>query len=117
MISTTDLPVQDVLKDIKVERHEMWDGYTGSQEALIAADLASEDMFPVWPKRLKCYRGQGWKIRRQRVSLIPSYMLKGDSLDSLLRANNERSSTNLTFPRHQIHERLDQVNRQRKNNG
>ena len=70
MISTT--VVQDVLKDIEVERHEIWDSYTGTQEALIAASLASEDMFPVWPKRLKYHLGpdipteEEWSTERQR---------------------------------------------------
>ena len=72
MISATDLPVQDVFKDIKVERHEMWDDYTGTQEALITAHLASEAMFPVWPKRVKSHfepntrREECWRIERRR---------------------------------------------------
>ena len=72
MISTTAPPTQDVLKDIKVERSELWDCYLGTQEVLIAARLASEDMFPVWPKRLKYHRGRGalmeedWRIKRYR---------------------------------------------------
>ena len=72
MISTTELPAQDVLKDIKVEGRELYDSYTGTQEALIAADLASEDMFPVWPKRIKRGRGANipmegrWTIKRYR---------------------------------------------------
>ena len=72
MISTTDLRVQDVFKDIKVERHEMWDDYTGTQEALITAHLASEKMFPIWPKRLKYHLGpdipteEYWRIERRR---------------------------------------------------
>ncbi len=71
MISTTDLPVQDVLKGIKVERREMYDSYTGTQEALIAADLASEDMFPVWPKRIK--RGVRANIPMERWWTIKRY--------------------------------------------
>ncbi len=72
MTSTTDLPVQDVLKDIKIERHEIWDSYTGTQEALIAAHLASEDMFPAWPMRLKYHLGpdipteEEWSTERRR---------------------------------------------------
>ena len=72
MISATDLPVHDVLKDIKVERREMYDSYTGTQEALIVAHLASEDMFPVWPMRLKYHLGpdipteEEWSTERRR---------------------------------------------------
>ncbi len=72
MISASDLPVQDVLKDIKVERREMYDSYTGTQEALTAAHLASEGMFPVWPTRVKYHLGpdipteEYWRIERRR---------------------------------------------------
>ncbi len=65
-------PVRDVLKDIKIERREMYDSYTGTQKALIAAHLASEDMFPVWPMRLKYHLGRDitteeyWRIERRR---------------------------------------------------
>ena len=65
-------PVRDVLKDIKIERREMYDSYTGTQEALIAARLATEEMFPVWPKRAKANievddpREEWWRIKRRR---------------------------------------------------
>jgi PAS domain S-box-containing protein len=42
--------------DIMVEESEHWTLFTGTPEALIAAGVAREDMFPTWPKR------SGWHL-------------------------------------------------------
>lgn len=38
---------------IEKEESSSWTRYTGTKEKLIAAGVATEDMFPIWPKRVK----------------------------------------------------------------
>jgi hypothetical protein len=56
---------------IEIERREVYDTFSGTREDLIAAGIASEAMFPEWPKRvLWDYQVQGdgqppgWKVQR-----------------------------------------------------
>lgn len=66
------MTLQSVSSSVTVERFDMYDLFTGSQEDLIAEGIANKDMFPIYPKRMKSHHGpdiprdQQWEVRRIR---------------------------------------------------